>query len=295
MTASPAVTHALPAVFAGSLEAFPANVFTCSHGRFGYREGSMMKNDGLPVVLLHGIGSGSASWVLQLAALSRARRTIAWDTPGYGETTPVSAQFPVAVDYSAVLASSLRALGIDRCILVGHSLGAVIAAAYARQNPSSVAGLLLISPAIGYAAADPEVRASKRDARLSMLDALGPRGMAEQRSGNMLSAHASEGARAWVRWNMERVIPSGYRQATHLLANANLCSDLAVFKGRVQVMVGEDDAITPPAACKRVADAARTMLNIIPGAGHAGYIEQPKTYTSSIEQFCRRCDGTGER
>jgi pimeloyl-ACP methyl ester carboxylesterase len=295
MIASPHVTHALPAAFAGSLDAFPESVSMCSHGRFGYREAQMTTNDRLPVVLLHGIGSGSASWVQQLAALSCARRVIAWDTPGYGQTAPVPARLPVPVDYSAVLSSSLRALGIDRCILVGHSLGAVIAAAYARQNQASVAGLLLISPANGYAAADPDVRAGKRDARLSMLDALGPRGMAEQRSGNMLSVHASEGARAWVRWNMERVIPSGYRQATHLLANANLCSDLAVFQGRVQVMVGEDDAITPPAACKRVADAARTMLNIIPRAGHAGYIERPETYTARIEQFCRGCDGKGER
>jgi pimeloyl-ACP methyl ester carboxylesterase len=295
MIASQAVTHALPTAFAGSLEAFPTNVSICSHGRFGYREGSVTTNDNLPVVLLHGIGSGSASWVQQLAALSRTRRAIAWDTAGYGETSPVSARFPVAVDYSAVLASSLQALGIDRCILVGHSLGAIIAAAYARQNTACVAGLLLISPANGYATAEPEVRASKRDARLSMLDELGPRGMAEQRSGNMLSVHASESARAWVRWNMGRVIPSGYRQATHLLANADLCGDLAVFRGRVQVVVGEDDAITPPAACKRIADAAQTILNIIPGAGHAGYVEKPEIYTLSIEQFCRRCDGTGEQ
>ncbi|BEU21184.1 alpha/beta hydrolase [Paraburkholderia terrae] len=295
MTAPQVVTHAPPAAFAGGLEAYPAIVSMCSHGRFGYREGSMTTSEGLPVVLLHGIGSGSASWVQQLAALSRTRRAIAWDTPGYGETTPVSAQFPVAVDYSAVLASSLRALAIERCVLVGHSLGAIIAAAYARENPVSVAGLLLISPANGYAAADPEVRARKRDARLSMLDTLGPRGMAAQRSGNMLSAHASENARAWVRWNMGRVIPSGYRQATHLLANANLCGDLAVFQGRAQVMVGEDDEITPPAACKRVADAAQSILKIIPRAGHAGYVEQPEAYTSSIEQFCRRCDEAGER
>jgi len=153
---------------------------------------------------------------------------------------------------------------------------------------------MLISPANGYAAADPEVRATKRDARLSMLDELGPRGLADQRGGNMLSAHASEEARAWVKWNMARVISSGYRQATHLLANANLSGDLALFQGRVQVVVGQDDVITPPAACRRVAEAAQTGLNIIPQAGHAGYVELPEVYTASIEQFCRRCEGRRE-
>jgi pimeloyl-ACP methyl ester carboxylesterase len=294
MDATQTTTEAMPLALARQLEAFPTNVSASDIGLFGYREGVAAIGEVIPVVLLHGIGSGSASWVHQLAALSQSRRVIAWDTPGYGETAPVRPQFPVAGDYSAALAAALQALGIDRCILVGHSLGAIIAAAYAREKPSNVAGLMLISPANGYAAADPEVRATKRDARLSMLDELGPRGLADQRGGNMLSAHASEEARAWVKWNMARVISSGYRQATHLLANANLSGDLALFQGRVQVVVGQDDVITPPAACRRVAEAAQTGLNIIPQAGHAGYVELPEVYTASIEQFCRRCEGRRE-
>ena len=66
----------------------------------------------------------------------------------------------------------------------------------------------------------------KRDARLAMLAELGPQGLAEQRSANMLSAHASDAARDWVRWNMARIVPQGYAQATHLLANADLAADL---------------------------------------------------------------------
>jgi pimeloyl-ACP methyl ester carboxylesterase len=107
----------------------------------------------------------------------------------------------------------------------------------------------------------------------------------------MVSAHASDEARAWVRWNMSRVIPHGYAQATHLLSNADLASDLARYKGRINVAVGADDTITTPEACERLALAASTTLQVVPRAGHAGYIEAPAAYTAIIDTFCRVSDG----
>ncbi len=147
--------------------------------------------------------------------------------------------------------------------------------------------MLLISPAGGYGAAPEPVRAQKRDARLAMLAELGPAGLAQQRSGNMLSPNAGETERAWVRWNMSRVAPNGYAQATHLLANADLAADLAAYSGPVWIAVGAQDAITPPAACEAIAQVARTPLRIVPRAGHAGYVEAPDAYNAMIDAFYR--------
>jgi pimeloyl-ACP methyl ester carboxylesterase len=241
-------------------------------------------------VLLHGIGSGAASWVQQFDALGATRRVLAWDAPGYGASSPVAAASPVALDYVAVLQEWLDALGIERCVVVGHSLGAIIAGAFAAAHPRYLAGLLLVSPAGGYGAATAEVRDAKRDQRLAMLNELGPQGLADKRSANMLSAHASDAARGWVRWNMSRVIPHGYAQATHLLANADLAADLAHYDGRMSVAVGAEDTITTPEACEKIALAARTRLQIVPRAGHAGYIEAPAAYTAIIDTFCRASD-----
>ncbi|WP_321891178.1 alpha/beta fold hydrolase [Paraburkholderia tropica] len=258
-----------------------------------YREapgaGSEDGNEALPLVLLHGIGSGAASWVQQMETLGASRRVIAWDAPGYGASTPVANASPLAADYARVLTDWLDALDIQRCVLVGHSLGAIIAGAFAAAHPQRVSGLLLISPAAGYGAADPQVRADKRDARLAMLADLGPQGLAEKRSANMLSAHADDASRAWVRWNMARVLPHGYAQATHLLANADLTADLARCVNRVPmaVAVGADDTITPPQACERLAQVAQAPFQIVPQAGHAGYIEQPAAYSALLDAFCR--------
>ncbi|WP_345815678.1 alpha/beta fold hydrolase [Paraburkholderia sp. PREW-6R] len=292
MSAVQSITAGQNATLEARLSRFPAReIRLASQRTVGYREAGGTQKDALPLVLLHGIGSGAASWVQQFEAIGGARRVLAWDAPGYGASTPVAAQSPVAADYAAVLAEWLDALGIGRCVLVGHSLGAIIAGAFAAANAQRVAGLLLLSPAGGYGAASAQVRDTKRDQRLAMIAELGPRGLAEKRSVNMLSAHASEEARAWVRWNMARVIAQGYAQATHLLANADLASDLARYRGPIDIAVGADDTITTPEACERLALAAGTPLRVVPRAGHAGYIEAPAVYTAIIDTFCRTSDG----
>ena len=56
-------------------------------GAIAYRRAG----DGPPLVCLHGIGSGSASWAAQLEALAARFDVIAWDTPGYGGSAPLGA------------------------------------------------------------------------------------------------------------------------------------------------------------------------------------------------------------
>ncbi|MFM0606996.1 alpha/beta fold hydrolase [Paraburkholderia sediminicola] len=292
MSAAPSATADQNVTLEVRLARFPAQqIWLASQRAVSYRDVDSAQGDALPLVLLHGIGSGAASWVQQFEALGETRRVLAWDAPGYGASTPVNADSPTASEYATVLKEWLDALGIERCVLLGHSLGAIIVGAFAVANPQRVAGLLVLSPAGGYGAASAEVRETKRDQRLAMLEELGPQGLAEKRSTNMLSAYASEEAREWVRWNMSRVIPHGYAQATHLLANADLASDLASHKGCVNVAVGADDTITTPEACERLALAAGTQLQVVPRAGHAGYIEAPAAYTAIIDTFCRASDG----
>jgi len=274
---------------ADALARFPEQRVDTAQRTIGYREAGDKHLHTMPIVMLHGIGSGAASWVRQMETLGDAHRVLAWDAPGYGASTHVEPASPVAPDYADALSDWLDALGIERCILVGHSLGAIIAGAFASRQAARVAGLLLLSPAGGYGAAPTQVREEKRDARLAMLAELGPQGLAEKRSANMVSAVAGEDAREWVRWNMARVDPAGYAQATRLLANADLASDLTHFKGRVAVAVGAEDTITPPAACEQIAKAANVSLQVISGAGHAGYIEAPLRYSALIEAFSAQC------
>jgi pimeloyl-ACP methyl ester carboxylesterase len=276
---------------ADALARFPEQCVDTAQRTIGYRKAGVRHLRTLPIVVLHGIGSGAASWVRQMETLGETHRLLAWDAPGYGQSGHVEPASPVASDYADALGDWLDALGIEHCVLVGHSLGAIIAGSFASRQAARIAGLLLLSPAGGYGAAPAHVREQKRDARLAMLAELGPRGLADKRSANMVSADASSEAREWVRWNMARIDPAGYAQATHLLANADLASDLTHYRGRVAVAVGAEDTITPPAACEQIARAANVSLQVIPGAGHAGYIEAPARHNALIEAFSAQCKG----
>ncbi|MET3247807.1 pimeloyl-ACP methyl ester carboxylesterase [Burkholderia sp. OAS925] len=63
------------------------------------------------------------------------------------------------------------------------------------------------------------------------------------------------------------------------------------YNGRLHIAVGADDTITTPAACERLALAADTQLQVVPRAGHAGYIEASAAYTAIIDTFCRASAG----
>lgn len=264
------------------LHAYPLRIVQTRSGTVSYREAGAEAQDGT-LILLHGIGSGSASWLAQLDGLRERYRVLAWDAPGYGESTPVASRSPADTDYAEALAAWMDALSLERAVFVAHSLGALMAGAFAAMAPERVRGLLLLSPAGGYGQASEAVRNEKRDSRLALLATLGPSGLAAKRSGNLCGPQASADARAWVAWNMARVLPYGYRQATHLLANASLAARLALLRLPLQMAVGADDAVTTPAACAALARDAGVELELLSGLGHACYIEAPERVTGLIE------------
>src|SRR3954463_12541967 len=78
-----------------------------------------------PIVFLHGVGSDKSVWRPQLDHFGKARRALAFDYPGYGESDPV----PDASrdDYASAILAAMDALGMERAHICGLSLGGVIA------------------------------------------------------------------------------------------------------------------------------------------------------------------------
>jgi 3-oxoadipate enol-lactonase len=97
-----------------------------------------------PVVLLHALGEASADWAPVAEALAPAWRVYAPDLRGHG-----ASDWPgtyTIEQLTADLAAFLDALGLDRVILGGHSLGAAPAYLYAARHPARVARLILEDP-----------------------------------------------------------------------------------------------------------------------------------------------------
>jgi pimeloyl-ACP methyl ester carboxylesterase len=109
------------------------------------------------IVLLHGIGSSAAPYGAVLLRLRRhARRVVALELPGHGfSADPRERLTPEGV--LRAVSEAIEQLLDEPFILAGHSLGGGIALAYAVEQPSKLAALLLVSPA-GARTSDEELR-----------------------------------------------------------------------------------------------------------------------------------------
>jgi len=275
------------AVVDSLLEPYPLARAQTARGEVSYRQAGAGPTD---LLLVHGIGSQSASWVRQLDGFAGAFRITAWDAPGYGESDPIEAESPSARDYAATLEAFVSALDITRPMIVASSLGALIATSFAATHPGIVAGLVLLNPAGGYGLAEAGVREEKLAARLDRLARLGPQGMAANLPEGMLSREASSEARAIAAWSQARIDPRGYAQAARMLAQGTLVNDAARYDGPVLVVAASADTITPPRDCERIAGAfPHATFRTLAGPGHLSYVESPEVVNALIADFARTC------
>lgn len=261
------------------LARYPEQSVAAAGGRITCRHAGV----GRPVVLLHGIGSGAGSWVRLLPHLQDRFQCIAWNAPGYGGSARLVPDHPTAADYADALGRFLDALGITRPVLVGHSLGALMAASYAARYPDAVAGLVLASPARGHGRLSPEERRTRLATRLDAIEKHGPQGVADRRAAKLLSDRADPAARDLVAWNMARLEPAGYAQAARMLSTSTLDADVARIDLPILVVCGSADTVTPPRDAEAVAQAAPDAdCRQLAGAGHACYVEQPESFAGLI-------------
>jgi pimeloyl-ACP methyl ester carboxylesterase len=100
------------------------------------------------VLLLHGQPGGAADWEQVIAGVHGRAQVLAEDRPGWDGATP-------SRDLAGNAAAALSALdrrGVERAVVVGHSLGAAVAAWLAATRPERVAALILAAPAANLAA-----------------------------------------------------------------------------------------------------------------------------------------------
>ena len=235
---------------------------------------------GQALVLLHGIGSSSASWLNQLEGL-KGYRLIAWDAPGYGGSDFLSEEKPLARHYAEALHGFLDRLLLKDVVLVGNSLGCLMAGAYAAAHPERVRSMILLSPAAGNAGDE-----SRQRERLKQFQELGPEGLAEKRSPTLVGKQSPREAIELMAWTQRRIRPQGYLQAVHCLTHGRLAEDARRFPKKVLVACGSEDIVTPEAGCKAVAAAyPRAEYRSLAGIGHVPHIEAPETVASLVRSF----------
>ena len=104
---------------------------------------------GTPVVFLHGIASSSITWRNVIPLVSDTHRAITLDLLGFGDSPKPDWQEYTLDEHAAAVARTIRLMRLKRpVILVGHSMGSLIAVAVAKQYPKLVSRLVLCSTPI---------------------------------------------------------------------------------------------------------------------------------------------------
>lgn len=240
---------------------------------------------GTPLVLLHGFPLDARIWREQIAALSDRFRVIAPDLRGFGQSTsdePFTMQ-SLADDVRALLADA----GALPCVLGGLSMGGYVALAYARKYPSDLLGLTLIDT---KAEGDTVEGKAGREAMIELARTQGAKAVADQMMPKMLAPDAGE-SRPQVKRELAEVMSAqSPRTIQHALAAMRDRPDVVAFLPAIAtptlVIVGEHDAITPPAGAEKMSRAMQaSTFVVIRGAGHMSPMEQPQQVSDALRRF----------
>lgn len=110
-----------------------------------------------PMLMLHGLAAQLHHFRYALLDdLARDTRVIALDRPGSGYSTRDPGRATAIEDQADAVAALMDALGIERALLVGHSLGGALSLAIAQRHPHRVAGMALLAPLTAQPEGSPE-------------------------------------------------------------------------------------------------------------------------------------------
>ena len=247
---------------------------------------------GLPtqpaVVFLHGVGGGRHGWVPQQAHVAALGwRSLAWDMPGYGDSALV---MPYDFAHLAqALWQMLDAARIDQAVLVGHSMGAMVALQAWTQKPERITGLLLAasSPAFGHSDGDFQKiflaqRLAPQEAGKTMGD------IADKLIPTMAAPGGDVTKLKSAHQSMSVVPPCTYRAALHALVQFEQRAALPTITVPVLCLAAEHDRTAPPAVVERMAQKIPgARYACLAGAGHLLHYEQPEAFNAELEKFLK--------
>jgi pimeloyl-ACP methyl ester carboxylesterase len=256
------------------------------------------------VLFVHGVGGWAENWSEAIERVAASgRRGIAFDLPGFGDSTRVErAKYfdPREPFYPAVVDGVRRALGLERPHLVGHSLGGGIAAVTAVVHPEAWRSLTLVAP--GGSGTDIPLLLRLLTLPFLGLTAWLPRPASAGRAvlescfndRRRIPGHLYEESARYDRTHPEtlRVMRAvaTLRGVRPSLRDAWLAR-VGEYRGPVQIVWGRQDGIIP---APHVAELRRAYpdaeLHVIEDAGHLVMPEQPDAFAAILLPFLDRAE-----
>jgi naphthoate synthase len=253
---------------------------------------------GSPVLVLHGFTGTHASMQGVAEALRDGHRVVRVDLLGHGASDAPADPALYAIERCAEqLVAVLDALAIPRAHVVGYSMGGRVALALAALHPARVASLIAIGARAGFA--DPVVRAARvRDDEVwaSLLERDGIEAFAERWMAQpIFASQARLGADALAAARRERIAqrPAGLAASLRGMgagAQSPMHERLRDAKMPALLVVGAEDARFGAVARELAALLPDARIAVIPAAGHAAHLEEPRAFAARAKSLLAAVD-----
>jgi pimeloyl-ACP methyl ester carboxylesterase len=267
--------------------------------------------DGPLLIGVHGLGGSHLNWSAVGPLLSAHSRVLALDLVGHG-LTPTGSRTADIGGHRRLLGGFLRALGGTPAILIGNSMGGLVAALQAAAEPDSVAGLILIDPALptfGIGLVHPRVIVNFL---VCAVPGLGEGYLAQRRrrmtaeesvrrTMDVCCVDASRIPAEVVEAHMELAARQDRVQSeAAYLRSARSLSSVMVRPGRAAIQLdrlsqptlllqGARDILVPVAAARRLSRAHPSWrFEIAPDIGHTPMLEAPEWTGAAIDDWLAR-------
>jgi (E)-2-((N-methylformamido)methylene)succinate hydrolase len=243
----------------------------------------------LCVVLGHGVGLDLTMWNAQADALAAHCRVVRYDMLGHGQTPALAGRAELA-DYCQQLGDLIQELRVQRVVLVGFSMGGVIAQRFAADHADLIAGVVLMSTV--YRRTDAELQGVQKRLRLTERD--GPDGIVEHAVERWFPEqfqHEHPDAIGWIRETLGANDARGYTDAYRVFVQADTVvgDALTNVKCPAMVITGGDDVGSTPAIAERMcADLDNAELHVLPKLRHMVTMQAPDTVNALLLTFIQR-------
>ncbi|MBX9927586.1 MAG: alpha/beta hydrolase [Gemmatimonadaceae bacterium] len=250
------------------------------------------RDDTLPILLLHGTSSSLHTWEWWTADLSRSRRVITVDMPGFGLTGPDAHDDYRAARYTRFAAALLDSLRIARAIVGGNSFGGGVAWSLALDHPAKVAALILVD-ATGYPTPSVSVPIGFRLARnrvlAPLLRSILPRRIVRSSIENTYGDPARVTERQVERYEAITRRAGNRRALSIRFSQANYAARIdEVSRIHVPTLIlwGDRDRLIPVESSERLHTAiAGSTLVRFPSLGHIPQEEDPAATLVPVRRF----------
>lgn len=241
---------------------------------------------GPTVLMLHGIGGGHLSFAPQVESLaSSGYRAVAWDMPGYGHSAPIEPYTFKGLAESCI--TLIEGLRCEDVVLVGHSMGGMVAQEVMARRPGLVSRLVLCGTSASFGKPDGDWQREFIAQRTAPLDAGQTMAqLAEQLVPQMVGPGAlPEGVRL-AQHCMSQVNPSTYRRALEALVTFDRRANLGNIHVPTLLIAGEHDRNAPAAVMKKMSQSiiGSTYFEMR-GIGHLQNLEAPEEFDAAILNF----------